>query len=156
MRLTIALAAALLLQDGLATAQDAPIRTAQDAAAREVLPVFQGGRVQDLLSSVNTVVRETGAGASGTVSGLRSALDVRLPFVLESCDLKIGHEILRVAYGVVTDAPGASKTMRDLASDFARRDMGDFKGVTADCATALKGLGVAVTKVYLGPKWGDR
>ena len=104
------------------------------------------------METVNKVVRETASSANSVVGGLRSALDVRLPLVLESCDMSISHEILRVAYGVVTEAPDSVSTLREIASDFSRREMSEFKGVTPDCAVALKGLGVAVTRVYLGSK----
>jgi hypothetical protein len=134
-----------------------PVNASTPAAPpQEVKPVFEKTRASEILNAVNTVVRDTGAGENTAAKGLRSALDVRLPLVLESCDLKIGHEILRIAYGVVTEAPDSSKVLRDLASDFARREMEDFKGVAPDCATALKGFGVAVTKVYLGDKWGGK
>lgn len=121
--------------------------------ARESKPVFDSSRAPALMETVNKVVRETASSANSVVGGLRSALDVRLPLVLESCDMSISHEILRVAYGVVTEAPDSVSTLREIASDFSRREMSEFKGVTPDCAAALKGLGVAVTRVYLGSKW---
>lgn len=124
-----------------------------EAVVREAKPVFDSSRAPALMETVNQVIRETAPSANSVVSGLRSALDVRLPLVFESCDMSISHEILRVAYGVVTEAPDSVSTLRQIASDFSRRDMSEFKGVTPDCATALKGFGVAVTRVYLGSKW---
>jgi hypothetical protein len=138
------------------TTQATPTQATTSAPVKEIPPVFEKARASDLINSVNSVVRETAQNQTETMKGLRSALDVRLPIVLNQCDIKISHEILRVAYGVVTDAPEASKTLRELSSDFSGREISDFKGVSRDCAAALKGLGVAVTKFYLGDKWGEK
>lgn len=122
----------------------------------EVKPVFDARRASNLIDTVNKTIRDSASPASAVVLGLRSALDIRLPSVLEACDINIGHEVLRIAYGVVTDVPDAQQTLRTLSAEFARKDMTEFKGVSSDCAVALKGFGVAVTQVYLGSKWESK
>lgn len=126
------------------------------APDKEIAPIFDKKRAESIISAVNTVVRETGVSQGETTKGLRSALDVRLPIVLSDCDVKISHEILRIAYGVATDAPESVRVLREISSDFARRNTEEFKGVGRSCAAALKGLGVAVTRVYLGDGWSEK
>ena len=126
------------------------------SSEKEMAPIFDKKRAESIVTTINTVVRDTGASQGETTKGLRSALDVRLPIVLSECDVKVSHEILRIAYGVVTDAPESVRVLREISSDFARRDADEFKGVGRSCAAALKGLGVAVTKIYLGDGWGEK